>query len=198
MILPTEAEAICIQLVIQEQHCHMLLCSFEKRWKQEITEVWQSVYHYYLEDPYWSKLLDRISKPLFSGNKTEKLTQEMTTALYGETFISSVSRVEKYYSCPFAHYASYGLKLEERSEYHLEAPLMGDLFHAALKWIADETKRLDNTWAQLSKEQCAQLANKRWMKSCQYFVQQLLSHTNRYRYIQRKLEQIVQRTLYCT
>ena len=75
--------------------------------------------------------------------KPKDFNEEMTAALYGETMISSVSRVEKYYSCPFAHYAAYGLKLEERAEYQLEAPQMGDLFHAALKWIADETKRLD-------------------------------------------------------
>ncbi|MEK4484853.1 helicase-exonuclease AddAB subunit AddB [Psychrobacillus sp. FSL H8-0484] len=160
-----------------------------------LSEVWQSVYHYYMDDPYWSKLLNRIIKPLIQGNKTERLSQEMTTALYGETITSSVSRVEKYYSCPFAHFAAYGLKLEERAEYRLEAPAMGDLFHAALKWIADETKRLDLTWGQLSKEQCVKLAKEAVNQIVPVFVHQLLLSTNRYRYIQRKLEQIVASTL---
>lgn len=162
----------------------------------ELSEVWQSVYQYYIEDPYWSKLLNRIVKPLVEGNKTERLSQEITSALYGETMTSSVSRVETYYSCPFAHYAAYGLKLEERSEYRLEAPAMGDLFHAALKWIADETARLDLTWAQLSKEQCMHLAKQAVNQIVPVFVHQLLLSTNRYRYIQRKLEQIVASTLF--
>ena len=47
----------------------------------KLSEVWQSVYQYYLEDPYWSKLLKRITKPLIHGNKTERLNEEMTAAL---------------------------------------------------------------------------------------------------------------------
>ena len=161
----------------------------------KLSDVWQSVYQYYTEDPYWSKLLARITKPLIQGNKTERLNEEMTSALYGDTMISSVSRVEKYYSCPFAHYASYGLKLEERAEYRLEAPQMGDLFHAALKWIADETKRLDLLWSQLTRQQCHLLARQAVDYIVPVFVHQLLLSTNRYRYIQRKLEQIVANTL---
>ena len=161
----------------------------------ELPDVWQAVYQYYQEDPYWSKLIRRIIKPLIHGNKTERLSQEMTSALYGETISSSVSRVERYYSCPFAHYAAYGLKLEERSEYRLEAPAMGDLFHAALKWISDETNRLNITWAELSKKQCMQLAKQAVDHIVPIFVHQLLLSTNRYRYIQRKLEQIVANTL---
>ena len=160
-----------------------------------LPEVWQAVYQYYMEDPYWSILLKRTIQPLTQGNKTERLSQEMTSALYGETITSSVSRVEKYYSCPFSHFAAYGLKLEERSEYRLEAPAIGDLFHAALKWISDETNRLDLTWAQLSKEQCRQLAKQAVDQIVPVFVHQLLLSTNRYRYIQRKLEQIVASTL---
>lgn len=161
----------------------------------ELSEVWQTVYRYYMDDPYWSKLLDRMIKPLLHGNKTERLSQDMTSALYGETITSSVSRVEKYYSCPFAHFAAYGLKLEERAEYRLEAPAMGDLFHAALKWIADETERLKITWADLSRTQCMQLAKQAVDHIVPIFVHQILLSTNRYRYIQRKLEQIIASTL---
>ena len=193
--LPTEAEAIQTISHPRTTLPYVVMQLREAMETGELPEVWQSVYHYYSEDPYWSKLMDRVLKPLFSGNKTERLTQEMTTALYGETITSSVSRVEKYYSCPFAHYAAYGLKLEERSEYQLEAPQMGDLFHAALKWIADETKRLKLTWAQLSKEQCVQLSKQAVDQIVPIFVHQLLLSTNRYRYIQRKLEQIVSSTL---
>ncbi|WP_342578205.1 helicase-exonuclease AddAB subunit AddB [Psychrobacillus sp. FSL K6-2843] len=161
----------------------------------ELADAWQAVYQYYMEDPYWSTLLKRIIRPMLRGNKTELLSQDITAALYGETINSSVSRVEKYYSCPFAHFAGYGLKLEERAEYRLEAPAMGDLFHAAMKWISDETSRLNLTWGQLTKAECMQLAKKAVDHIVPVFVHQLLLSTNRYRYIQRKLEQIVGNTL---
>ncbi|MER2260630.1 MAG: helicase-exonuclease AddAB subunit AddB [Psychrobacillus sp.] len=161
----------------------------------ELPEEWQAVYQYYMEDPYWSTLIKRIVRPMLRGNKTDLLSSDITAALYGETISSSVSRVEKYYSCPFAHFAGYGLKLEERAEYRLEAPAMGDLFHAAMKWISDETSRLDLTWGQLTRAQCMQLAKQAVDHIVPIFVHQLLLSTNRYRYIQRKLEQIVGNTL---
>ncbi len=118
---------------------------------QKIAPEWLAVLAYYERDVYWSSVLGRIRRPLDVGNKTDKLTIDLTKGLYGESFVSSVSRIESYYSCPFQHYASFGLGLQDRSEYTLEAPAIGDLFHAALKWISDETMRLGKSWAELSK-----------------------------------------------
>ena len=120
----------------------------------------------------------------------------MTAGLYGESFVSSVSRIESYYSCPFQHYASFGLGLRERSEYTLEAPAIGDLFHAALKWVSDETMRLGKSWSELTKEECWTIARDAVDDITPYFFNRILSSTNRYVYIKRKLTQIIQRTIY--
>lgn len=156
---------------------------------------WQAVASYYEDDPFWRSIFDRVVRPIAEPTKAQRLDHETTNALYGDTFTSSVSRVEKYYSCPFAHFATYGLRLEEREEYRLEAPAIGDLFHAALKWIADETKRLGITWAQLSTKQAWDLARQAVEAISPYFAHQILLSTKRYQYIQRKLIQIVQRTM---
>ncbi len=49
------------------------------------------------------------------------------------------------------------LGLRERTEFTLEAPAIGDLFHAALKWVSDETMRLGKSWAELTREECWKL-----------------------------------------
>lgn len=160
-----------------------------------LEEEWQAVASYYENDPFWHSVFERIIRPLTNPIIAERLDRETTNALYGDTFTSSVSRVEKYYSCPFAHFATYGLRLEERAEYLLEAPAIGDLFHAALKWISDETKRLGLTWAQLSTTQAWELARQAVEEISPFFVHQILLSTKRYTYIQRKLVQILQRTM---
>ena len=158
-------------------------------------EEWIAVAAYYQNDPYWKSIYERVLRPLEKPIEAKRLDRETTNALYGESFTSSVSRVEKYFSCPFAHFATYGLRLEERGEYRLEAPAIGDLFHAALKWISDETKRLNLSWAQLSTKQAWALAKQAVDEISPYFVHQILLSTRRYQYIQRKLVQIVQRTM---
>ena len=162
----------------------------------ELLPEWRAVLSYYEDDPYWKTIVERVTYPLFHQKTTERLTPEMTKELYGESFTSSVSRVESYYSCPFQHFASYGLKLQERSQFELEAPAIGDLFHAALKWIADETHRMKKSWSQLSKEECWSLARQSVDQIAPFFFHQILLSTNRYMYIKRKLQQIIQRTLY--
>lgn len=157
---------------------------------------WQAVLAYYEDDPLWSSVLRYITHSMHVGNKTERLAPQLTEGLYGKTFVSSVSRVESYYSCPFQHFASYGLGLQERMEYTLEAPSIGDLFHAALKWISDEVNRTGRSWAELSKAQCWQLARDAMDYITPMFFNRILLSTRRYHYIRRKLTHILTRTLF--
>src|SRR5699024_12132361 len=85
--------------------------------------------------------------------------------------------------------------LQEREEYALEAPQIGDLFHAVLKWVSDELKRLNKSWQNVTKEQSWAFARQAVEEITPYFFNKILLSTNRYRYIQRKLIQIVQRTI---
>ena len=158
-----------------------------------LTPEWRAVLHYYQGDPYWSSVIKRIMNPI-KPNAADPLREEVTEPLYGLPISSSVSRVETFYSCPFAHYVTYGLKLEERSQYKLAAPAMGDLFHAAIKWISDEVNRLDVSWDSLTKKQCQELAKGALEQLSPYFVNHILISTHRYRYIQYKLEAIIRQT----
>lgn len=157
---------------------------------------WRAVMAYYEADPYWSSVFSHILRPLTVEKQTERLHPELTAGLYGESFVSSVSRIESYYSCPFQHYASFGLGLRERTEFTLEAPAIGDLFHAALKWVSDETMRLGKSWSELSKEECWKMARQAVEDISPYFFNRILLSTNRYVYIKRKLTHIIQRTIY--
>lgn len=162
----------------------------------ELSAEWRAVLAYYEEDPLWSSVLGHITKPMTDRNETERLEPAITEGLYGKNFVSSVSRIESYYSCPFQHFASYGLGLQERMEFTLEAPSIGDLFHAALKWVSDEMNRTGRSWTELSKEQCWQLTRDAMEHIAPMFFNRILLSTSRYHYIRRKLTHIVTRTIF--
>ncbi|MEZ7170459.1 helicase-exonuclease AddAB subunit AddB [Sporosarcina sp. OR05] len=164
--------------------------------RNELAPQWQAVLTYYEEDPLWSSVLHDITTSMKERNRTERLAPTLTEGLYGKSFVSSVSRVESYYSCPFQHFASYGLGLQERMEYTLEAPSIGDLFHAALKWISDEMNRSGRSWAELTKEDCWALAKGAMDAITPLFFNRILLSTSRYQYIRRKLTHILTRTMY--
>ncbi len=58
--------------------------------------------------------------------------------------------MELFNRCAYAHFAQHGLSLRERDIFKLDAPDIGELFHAALKRIADRLLRENRTWADLS------------------------------------------------
>lgn len=161
----------------------------------QLQPEWLSLKRYYEEDIYWKMILARVMRPLTYKNEAEKLLPHVTESLYGTELTSSVSRIEKFFRCPFSHFTTYGLHLEERAEYRLETFAIGDLFHEALKWIAEEITRLGISWIRLTKPQCAQLARQAVEQIVPVFSHQILQSSARYRYIQRKLIRIVERTM---
>ncbi|OCS87451.1 helicase-exonuclease AddAB subunit AddB [Caryophanon tenue] len=162
---------------------------------EHLPPIWRAVQHYYEQNMQWSHMFTQVTKPLYQKNVGERLTEDVTKELYGNRLTSSVSRIEKFFSCPFSHFATYGLKLEERSEYRLETFAIGDLFHAAMKWITEETERLGIQWNRLTNEQCQALTKQALEEIVPVFSHQILLSSARYRYIQKKLMRIVERTM---
>ncbi|AWE06428.1 helicase-exonuclease AddAB subunit AddB [Lysinibacillus sp. 2017] len=163
---------------------------FEKR---PLPEAWNALKAFYEREPEWQHVLNVVTKPLYHVNEAEPLTEEMATELYGENFLASVSRIEKFYSCPYSHFASYGLKLQERTEFKLESFAMGDLFHEAIRSILSEKEQvipLNNYIA------CYKKANETITKLVDYFSYSILKSSHRFEYIKTKLVKIVARTLF--
>ncbi|MCP6297239.1 PD-(D/E)XK nuclease family protein, partial [Klebsiella pneumoniae] len=63
---------------------------------------------------------------------------------------------EGYQQCPFKHYASHGLKLNERTKYELQNFDLGDIFHSVLKYISE---RINGDFKQLDLKKIRQLTN---------------------------------------
>lgn len=154
---------------------------------------WSALQAFYERQPNWQEVLDFVTKPLSTVNEAEPLTEEMAMKLYGEDFLASVSRIEKFYSCPYSHFASYGLKLQERAEFKLETFAMGDLFHEAIRKILSDNERpipLNNYRA------CYEQADETVTNLVNYFSYSILKSSHRFEYIKTKLVKIVARTLF--
>lgn len=164
-----------------------------KKRNYPMAEFWWDVYNFYMESTLWRMKTKRILSSLFFKNETKQLSEKISKDLYGNEIIASVSRMELFHSCPFSHFISHGLRLRERDVFRLEAPHIGDLFHGALKWIADEVNSRNLSWASLTKEQCEWLAKEAVAFLAPKLQNQILLSSNRYFYIKRKLEQVIGR-----
>ncbi len=164
-----------------------------KKRNYPVSDIWWDVYNFYMTKPRWKNDAQRILSSLFYTNEAKQLSEQTSGQLYGNKMTASVSRMEQFHSCPFSHFASYGLRLREREKYKLEAPHIGDLFHGAIRWMADEVKRRGIAWADLTKQQCEQLAKEAVTYLAPKLQNEILLSSSRHLYIKRKLEQVIGR-----
>ncbi len=63
----------------------------------------------------------------------DPISRIVAEAIYGKNIEGSVTRLEKFAQCAYAHFLSYGLHLREREESGFESVDMGNLYHAAIE-----------------------------------------------------------------
>jgi ATP-dependent helicase/nuclease subunit B len=158
-----------------------------------IAESWWHAYNWLIDHPKWRQQVGARRSALFHSNQEKPIPPALGKQLYGSPLAASVSRMELFASCGFAHFASYGLRLRERKLYRLEAPDVGQLFHAALSQIGAGLQREGVSWAALSEAECMARASAAVDALTPRLQSEILMSTGRYRYIAQKLKQIVGR-----
>lgn len=167
-------------------------------WKRNyrIDPLWWGVYNALVRHPEWRKDVQHAISALFYTNKAAPLKKRWSERLYGTKIQASVSRMEQFQKCPYAHFASHGLRLKERHVFRLEAPDVGQLFHAAIKQIADQLRERHVEWSKLSKLECERLSAEAVERIAPLIQRQVLASSSRYQYMKRKLQNVVARTAY--
>ncbi|WP_342421374.1 helicase-exonuclease AddAB subunit AddB [Paenibacillus sp. FSL E2-0178] len=196
-----------------EQTLRMLMLQL-RQWRQgvEIPRLWWDVYNWFAADGHADKpvntqaaadgqaevsmklQLERLLGSLFYRNEGIRLKRETSLRLYGgDTLRGSVSRMEKFVACSFSHFASYGLRLKERQLYKLQAPDIGQLFHAALSQMAQRLQKEGRSWGSMTAEECRREAGETVDRLSPLLQGEILMSSKRYSYISRKLKNIVGR-----
>lgn len=164
-------------------------------WKKQypIKNLWWDVYNYFVNDDEMKDKSKLVLSSLYYKNKPKRLSNEITKALYGDHIQGSVSRMEVFQSCPFSHFANYGLHLRDRRVFRLESPDIGELFHAALKEISESLRKKGLDWRDITRAQCDQLAAEAVESLAPKLQNEILLSSNRYHYIMQKLQKIISR-----
>ncbi len=76
----------------------------------------------------------------------EPISHVVAEAIYGKNIEGSVTRLETFAKCAYAHYLSYGLKLREREESGFESVDMGNLYHTAVELYSKKLAESKYDW----------------------------------------------------
>ncbi len=96
---------------------------------------------------------DKIADAAFFRYVNTPLSHKIVKKLYGDMVHTSVSRLEQFYKCAYAHFINYGLKLGENKEYSFEATDLGTFFHSILFEYGNYLKEKGIKWSEVSEEE---------------------------------------------
>lgn len=158
-----------------------------------IEPVWWHVLNWYMQHHEKNGTTYGVLQSLYYKNIPVNLAEDTVKQLYPKQVKTSVSRLESYYRCSYQHFAQYSLNLQERRTYQLDAPDIGLLFHEALKKITEWIQQEGNDFAKITKQTANTYAQQAVKKLSPILQHQILHSSNRYKYIQRKLKEVIAR-----
>lgn len=165
-----------------------------KAWLDDelVAETWLDTYQVIRDDEQLNDGLTYLLSALTYDNETVQLSESLSKDLYGSTINASVSRFEGYQACPFKHFASHGLRLNERTKYKLENFDLGDIFHRVLKFISE---KVNGDFKNLNPKTIHKLTAEALSEILPEVQFNLLDSTAYYRYLSQRIGAIVETTL---
>lgn len=163
---------------------------------EEVSDTWRELFHYYNSKEGYQDTIQRLIQAVYYVNKEHGLSKQMAKELYGSTLMGSVTRFEKYAACAFAHYVIYGLELQERQEYRLAVPDIGNIFHNAIELFSRKMATSEYNWHTIPEELRDEWGTLCVREAAGGYGNAILSSSKRYEYIVKRVERITKRTLW--
>ena len=135
-------------------------------------------------------------KELLKGEAESSIGAAVAKAMYGEDGTYSVTRLEKYAACAYAHFLQYGLRLKEREVYEFAAVDMGNLLHQAVELFARKVEKGNDGWFNLSEDVREQLSEECVEEVITDYRNTLLFDSSRNEYMIERMKRLVKRAVW--
>lgn len=154
-----------------------------------------TLYDTYAKDELYEPVLMQLRKAAFFQYQNKKLPKELAKILYGKILQNSVSRLEKFASCAYAHFLKYGISLEERDKYRFESVDMGNVFHGVLEAFGDKLTQEGYTWFDFPKAVGEKLVSECLEAYAAAYGETVLYSSKRNEYMITRMNRILDRTV---
>ncbi|RGX22115.1 ATP-dependent helicase [Enterocloster asparagiformis] len=164
----------------------------DSQWERKFLELYR---WFFGQEDYWEEVKLLVQAAFYSYEE-RGIGRAAARALYGKILQGSVTRLEQYASCAYAHFLRYGLELMERREYELEAVDMGNLFHQSIDRCFQVMKAQGRDWRNLTEEGRQGLVKESVSQVVADYGNTIMMSTARYAYLAGRVERMTDRTIW--
>ena len=163
--------------------------------KKDLQELRQLIAWYEQSDRF-REHFEKLWKQLFKGDAETSIGRAAAHAVYGEGKAYSVTRLEKYAACAYAHFLQYGLRLKEREVYEFAAVDMGTLLHSAVELFVRKAEKGSYDWFLAQEEKRNALAEECVDEVITDYRNTLLFDSARNEYMIERMKRLVKRAVW--
>lgn len=161
-----------------------------------MNDLWLEVYGWYNGSAEWDLRREAIIEGLFHKNQINYIEAKNARNIYKSPIRASVSRLEQFARCPFAHFIKYGLRPSKRELYQIEAPDVGEIFHRAMEEFTESLKEGKLEWRDLERKSCDSMSDAVIDKVVSGHKHGIMGSSSRYKYLTNRLKRISRRALW--
>ena len=149
----------------------------------------------YQNEEAYAPLVSKMTDAAFISYQHSPLSKVVAQSIYGTMLENSVSRLERFAACAYAHFLQYGLKLKEREEFGFEQVDLGNIYHNVLELFAGKLADCNYTWFDFPKEEGERLLREALESCAAEYGETILYSNARYSYMVERLYRILCRTV---
>lgn len=137
---------------------------------------------------------DLVGAAFYTHNDV-RLERDIVNALYGITLNNSISRLEQYASCAYAHFLKYGIGLREREEYAFDNVDIGTIFHDVLEKFGERLKAGGVAWSDVTSDEASVIIDELVESITAEYGESVLHQDKRSRYQIERMKRILHRSV---
>ena len=143
-----------------------------------------------------NRSVEKMLDAAFFRKEPDRLTREAASAMYGDASRFSVTRLERFASCAYAHFLMYGLRLSEREQYQFEAMDLGNIAHQSMERFAKKADANRVAWTQMDEEMRTQLIEESVEESIVDYGNTVLFSSARNEYMVTRIKKLIHRSVW--
>jgi ATP-dependent helicase/nuclease subunit B len=161
---------------------------------EDMSDEWIQLYDWYKRDINKKDDLERMLNEAFFTNNDMYISKNVANLIY-KNAEKSVTEIERYASCAYAHFLNYGLKLRKRRQYEIELPDIGTLFHNTLDMFSKQLIIDKKSWESITLEECNAVIDKCVDEVTKEYGGLIMHSSKRNEYLINRIKDISKRTV---
>lgn len=163
--------------------------------EQGVSKEWKELYGWYARHGEESER-ERLLNAAFYKKAPERIMPSAAEQMYGEAERFGVTRLERFASCAYAHFLTYGLKLSEREQYRFEALDLGNIAHQSMERFARKAEENRTAWTEMEETIRSRLIEESVEESITDYGNTVLYSTARNEYMITRIKKLISRSVW--